>query len=146
MDRILPLASPPPPARLFFLPDAAHAWREEVDGTTARLGVQHLSNAYFRKSLEEVSSSDARQSAIGSKRRGTAVTRPSAPRSTTASVTTKPNSFRSTKTLSGPTSATPSAYCTSLAGRNSTRSYIPKRSTAATGDRQGPDQVLKMRT
>jgi ParB family chromosome partitioning protein len=25
-------------------------------------------------------------------------------------------------------------------------SYIPKRSTAATGDRQGPDQVLKMRT
>ena len=54
MDRILPLASPPPPARLFFLPDAAHAWREEVDGTTARLGVQHLSNAYFRKSLEEV--------------------------------------------------------------------------------------------
>jgi hypothetical protein len=43
---------------------------------------------------------------IGSKRRGTAVTRPSAPRSTTASVTTKPNSFRSTKTLSGPTSAT----------------------------------------
>ena len=55
MDRILPLASPPPPARLFFLPDAAHAWREEVDGTTARLGVQHLSNAYFRKSLEEVS-------------------------------------------------------------------------------------------
>jgi ParB-like chromosome segregation protein Spo0J len=28
------------------------------------------------------------------------------------------------------TSATPSAYCTSLAGRNSTRSYIPKRSTA----------------
>jgi|ERR1700680_479191 hypothetical protein len=81
-----------------------------------------------------------------SKRRGTAVTRPSAPRSTSASVTTKPNSFRSTKTLSGPTSATPSAYCTSLAGRNSTRSYIPKRSTAATGDRQGPDQVLKMRT
>jgi len=59
MDRILPLASPPPPARLFFLPDAAHAWREEVDGTTARLGVQHLSNAYFRKSLEEVSSSNA---------------------------------------------------------------------------------------
>ena len=57
MDRILPLASPPPPARLFFLPDAAHAWREEVDGTTASLGVQHLSNAYFRKSLEEVSSS-----------------------------------------------------------------------------------------
>jgi hypothetical protein len=55
-------------------------------------------------------------------------------------------SFRSTKTLSGPTSATPSAYCTSLAGRNSTRSCIPKRSTAATGDRQGPDQVLKMRT
>ena len=54
MDRILPLASPPPPARLFFLPDAAHAWREEVDGTTVRLGVQHLSNAYFRKSLEEV--------------------------------------------------------------------------------------------
>ena len=54
MDRILPLASPPPPARLFFLPDAARAWREEVDGTTARLGVQHLSNAYFRKSLEEV--------------------------------------------------------------------------------------------
>jgi hypothetical protein len=51
MDRILPLASPPPPARLFFLPDAAHAWREEVDGTTASLGVQHLSNAYFRKSL-----------------------------------------------------------------------------------------------
>jgi hypothetical protein len=47
MDRILPLASPPPPARLFFLPDAAHAWREEVDGTTACLGVQHLSNAYF---------------------------------------------------------------------------------------------------
>jgi hypothetical protein len=45
MDRILPLASPPPPARLFFLPDAAHAWREEVDGTTARLGVQHLSLA-----------------------------------------------------------------------------------------------------
>jgi hypothetical protein len=42
------LASPPPPARLFFLLDAAHAWREEVDGTTARLGVQHLSNAYFR--------------------------------------------------------------------------------------------------
>ena len=32
---------------------AAHALREEVDGTTARLGVQHLSNAYFRKSLEE---------------------------------------------------------------------------------------------
>jgi len=32
------------------------------------------------------------------------------------------------------------------AGRNSTRSYIPKRSTAATGDPQGPDQVLKMRT
>ena len=56
MDRILPLASPPPPARLFFLPDAAHAWREEVYGTTASLGVQHLSNAYFRKSLEEVSS------------------------------------------------------------------------------------------
>src|SRR6476620_5285616 len=53
MDRIWPLASPPPPARLFFLPDAAHAWREEVDGTTARLGVQHLSNAYFRKSLED---------------------------------------------------------------------------------------------
>jgi hypothetical protein len=49
-------ASPPPPARLFFLPDAAHAWREEEDGATARLGVQHLSNAYFRKSLEEVSS------------------------------------------------------------------------------------------
>jgi hypothetical protein len=24
---------------------AAHAWREEVDGTTARLGVQHLSLA-----------------------------------------------------------------------------------------------------
>ena len=43
-------------SRLFFLPDAAHAWREEVDCTTARLGVQHLSNAYFRKSLEEVSS------------------------------------------------------------------------------------------
>ena len=42
MDRILPLASPPPPARLFFLPDAAHAWREEVDGTTASLG----SNTY----------------------------------------------------------------------------------------------------
>ena len=55
MDRILPLASPPPPARLFFLPDAARAWREEVDCTTASLGVQHLSNAYFRKSLEEVS-------------------------------------------------------------------------------------------
>ena len=53
MDRILPFASPPPPARLFFLPDAAHAWREEVDGTTARLVVQHLSNAYFRKSLED---------------------------------------------------------------------------------------------
>lgn len=31
------VASPPPPARLFFLPDAAHAWREEVDGTTARI-------------------------------------------------------------------------------------------------------------
>jgi len=29
-------ASPPPPARLFFLPDAAQAWREEVDCTTAR--------------------------------------------------------------------------------------------------------------
>jgi hypothetical protein len=58
MDRILPLASPPPPARLFFLPDAAHAWREEVDGTTAGLEVEPLSNAYFRKSLEETA--DAR--------------------------------------------------------------------------------------
>jgi hypothetical protein len=35
--RILPLASPPPPARLFFLPDAAHAWREEVDGRPLRV-------------------------------------------------------------------------------------------------------------
>ena len=35
--RIVPLSR--------FLPDAARAWREEVDCTTASLGVQHLSNA-----------------------------------------------------------------------------------------------------
>jgi len=69
-------ASPPPPARLFFLPDAAHAWREEVDGTTARLGVQHLSNSYFRKSLEEVSSSDSREATASRSLRDMSTTSP----------------------------------------------------------------------
>ena len=46
--------SPPPPARLFFLPDAAHAWREEVDGTTARLGVQHIQQGFLKFAAERI--------------------------------------------------------------------------------------------